>query len=173
MTYHTRMLATKTVTLPSSPTTMRSPLWCRDFLRVLGASISWPLLLAMAMLTSLGVGWILLGILLLGAGPSTDADPPSVVAALVVLAGTGILAWLVAEFFASVWVVGLVLGSTLILLLVARVTWTLSSADRGHRPGCLGAWRRRYGRVAGLLERSSQNQSLGAAQCDACKESST
>mgnify|MGYP001255416241 FL=1 len=120
----------KTVTLPSPPTAARSPFWLGDALRVVVASISWVLLMAMALLTALGVGWILLGMVLLGAGPSADADPPPVVAALVLLAVTGALAWVVARFFASARTVGLVIGSTLVLLLVAGVTWTLSSPDR-------------------------------------------
>jgi hypothetical protein len=61
------------------------------------ASVSWALLLATLLLTALGVGWILLGIVLLGAGPSADADTPPVVIALVLLAITGAFAWLVAR----------------------------------------------------------------------------
>lgn len=120
----------KTVTLPSPPTTTRAPLWFRNILRVLLASVSWALLLAATLLTALGVGWILLGIVLLGAGPSADADPPPVVVALVLLVSTGALAWLVATFFASARIVGLAIGSTLVLLLVVGVTWTLSSPGR-------------------------------------------
>jgi CubicO group peptidase (beta-lactamase class C family) len=120
----------KSVTLPSPPTITRSPLWFRQSLRVLLAGVSWVLLLAMTLLTALGVGWILLGILLLGAGPSADADLPPVIVALVLLAITGALAWLVARFFASARIVGLVLGAILVLLLVAGGTWTLSSPER-------------------------------------------
>lgn len=120
----------RTATFPSPPTTARSPLWLRNVLRVLLASVSWALLLATTLLTALGVGWILLGIVLLGAGPSADADPPPLIVALVLLAITGALAWLVARFFASARIVGLALGSTLVLLLVAGVTWTLSSPER-------------------------------------------
>jgi CubicO group peptidase (beta-lactamase class C family) len=120
----------KTATFPSPPATVRSPLWFKNILRVFLASVSWALLLATTLLTALGVGWILLGIVLLGAGPSADAEPPPVIVALVLLAITGTLAWLVARFFASARIVALVLGSTLVLLLVAGVTWTLSSPNR-------------------------------------------
>jgi CubicO group peptidase (beta-lactamase class C family) len=120
----------KTITLPSPPTTSKFPLRLGDALRVLLASVSWALLMAAVLLTALGVGWILLGMVLLGAGPSADADPPPVVVALVLLAITGALAWLVARFVASARTVGLVLGATLALLLVADVTWTLSAPDR-------------------------------------------
>lgn len=119
----------KTITLPSPPTTSRFPLRFGNALRVLLASVSWILLMAAVLLTALGVGWILLGMVLLGAGPSADADPPPMVVALVLLAVTGALAWVVARFFASARMVGLVIGSTLVLLLVAGVTWTLSSPD--------------------------------------------
>jgi CubicO group peptidase (beta-lactamase class C family) len=86
--------------------------------------------MATVLLTALGVGWILLGMVLLGAGPSAEADPPAVVVVLVLLALTGALAWLVARFFASARTVGRVLGSTLVLLLVAGGTWALSSPER-------------------------------------------
>jgi CubicO group peptidase (beta-lactamase class C family) len=120
----------KTATLPSPRTTARSPFWYRNILRLLLAGVSWALLLATTLLTALGVGWILLGIVLLGAGPSADADPPPVVVALALLAITGAFAWLVARFFASARMVGFVLGSIFILLLVAGGTWTLSSPEQ-------------------------------------------
>jgi CubicO group peptidase (beta-lactamase class C family) len=84
----------------------------------------------MVLLTALAAGWILLGVMLLGSGPSADADPPSAVVALVLLALTGALAWLVARFFASARMVGLAIGSILVLLLVAGGTWALSSPER-------------------------------------------
>ena len=120
----------KTVTLPLPPTAAQSPLRLGDALRVLLAGVSWALLMAMVLLTALGVGWILLGMVLLGAGPAADADPPPLVVALVLLVITGALAWVVARFFASARWVGFVIGSTLVLLLVAGVTWTLSAPDR-------------------------------------------
>jgi CubicO group peptidase (beta-lactamase class C family) len=120
----------KTATLLSPPATVRSPLWFRNILRLFLASVSWALLLATTLLTALGIGWILLGVVLLGAGPSVDAEPSPVIAALVLLVITGALAWLIARFFSSTRMVGLVLGSTFVLLLVAGVTWTLSSPDQ-------------------------------------------
>jgi CubicO group peptidase (beta-lactamase class C family) len=120
----------KTITFSSSPTTAKAPLWLGTLLRVLLASATWVLLLASLLFTALGAGWILLGIVLLGAGPSADAEPPPVVVALVLLAITSALAWLVARFFASARIVGLVIGSTLLLLLVAGGTWALSAPER-------------------------------------------
>lgn len=120
----------KAVTLPSPTTSARFPLRLRRILRLLLAGVSWVLLLATALLTALGVGWILLGIVLLGAGPGADADPPPFIVALGLLAITGGLAWLVARFFASTRMVGLVLGTMIVLLLVVGVTWTLSSPDQ-------------------------------------------
>lgn len=120
----------KTVTFPSSPTTTRSPLWLGAIMRVLLASVSWALLLAMFLLTVLALGWIVLGVVLLGAGPSADADLPPLVVAPVLLVITGTLAWLVARFFASARTVGRVLGALLILLLVAGGTWARSTPER-------------------------------------------
>jgi CubicO group peptidase (beta-lactamase class C family) len=87
------------------------------------------LFLASLLLTAFGVGWILLGIVLLGAGPSADAESAPLLIALSLLALTGALAWLVARFFASARTVGLVTGSILVLLLVAGGTWTLAAPD--------------------------------------------
>jgi CubicO group peptidase (beta-lactamase class C family) len=120
----------KTVTFPSTPTTRRFPRWFGNALRVLLASVSWVLLIAMLLLTALAAGWILLGIVLLGAGPSADADPPPMLVAPVFLVITGALAWLVARFFASARMVGLAIGSILVLLLVAGGTWALSAPER-------------------------------------------
>ena len=120
----------KTVTLSSPSITTRPPLWFGNVLRVLLASISWALLLAMVLLTGLAIGWILLGAVLLGAGPSADADIPPLLVAAVLLVITGALAWLVARFFASARTVSRVLGSILVLLLVAGGTWARSSPDR-------------------------------------------
>lgn len=119
----------KSVTLPSTPNTTRFPLWSSHLLRLLLTGISWALFLAMTLLTALGIGWILLGIALLGAGPSADADPPPLLVIVILLASTGALAWLVTRFFASARTVGLVVGSMLVLLLVAGVTWARSSPD--------------------------------------------
>ena len=119
----------RTVTFPSPPTIVRAPLWLGNGLRVFLAFVSWALLLASLLLMALVIGWILLGMVLLGAGPSADAEPPPVVVALVLLALSGALAWLVARFFASAQRVSLVLASMLILLLVAGETWALSSPE--------------------------------------------
>jgi CubicO group peptidase (beta-lactamase class C family) len=120
----------KAAPLPSPPTRSVTSQWLGNVLRVLLASISWVLLLAMALLTALGAGWILLGIVLLGAGPSADADMPPLIVVPVLLALTGVLAWLVARFFASAQMVYLALGSTLTLLLIAGATWASSSPER-------------------------------------------
>lgn len=79
----------KTVTLSSPSITTRPPLWFGNVLRVLLASISWALLLVMVLLTALAIGWILLGVVLLGAGPSADADIPP----LLVAGGTWVLSF--------------------------------------------------------------------------------
>jgi CubicO group peptidase (beta-lactamase class C family) len=91
---------------------------------------SWALLMLTLLLTALLVGWILLAVVLLGSGPSADAQPPPAVPLLVFLLITGGLAWLLVRFFASARLVALAVGSTLILLLVAGVTWALSAPDR-------------------------------------------
>ena len=115
----------KAISPPSPPTTSRSPLWFGAILRVLVASVSWALLLAMFLLTALAFGWILLGLILLGAGPSADTDLPPLIVAPVLLALTGVLAWLVARFFASARVV----GGVLVLLLVAGATWAYAAPE--------------------------------------------
>lgn len=119
----------KSITLPSSPTTSRSPLWFGAILRMLLASVSWALLLAMFLLTALAFGWIMLGVVLLGAGPSADADVPPLIVAPILLAVTGVLAWLVARFFASARTVGLVLGALLVLLFVVGATWAYAAPE--------------------------------------------
>jgi CubicO group peptidase (beta-lactamase class C family) len=88
------------------------------------------MLLLALLITALGIGWILLGVVRLGAGPSAEADIPPEILVPTLLAICGALAWLVARYFASARTVGLVTGSILILLLVAGVTWARSSPDR-------------------------------------------
>lgn len=119
----------KTTTLLSTSIPARSPLWLGNILRVVLVGVSWALLLIMVMLTALATGWILLGVVLLGAGPSADADLPPLVVAPVLLVITGALAWLVARFFASTRVVGGVLGAILLLLLVAGATWAYAAPE--------------------------------------------
>lgn len=120
----------KTVTIPSPPTTTRTPLRLGRLFRICLASVSWALLLAMVLLTAFAAGWILLGLVLLGAGPSADADLPPLLVVPILLAITGALAWLVARFFASARTVSRVLGAILILLLVAGGTWARSAPER-------------------------------------------
>jgi CubicO group peptidase (beta-lactamase class C family) len=120
----------KTITLPSPPILTKSPVSWRGILRVLLAGVCWALLLATVLLTALGVGWILLGLVLLGSGPSANTQPPAMFVAAVLFALTDVLAWLVARFFASARMVGLILGAILLLLLIAGGTWALASPEQ-------------------------------------------
>ena len=116
----------KALILPSLSTTTRFPLWLRKTVHVLLASASWALLLNTALLTALGVGWILLGIVLLGGAPSADADPPPF-----------------ARFFASARIVGLVLGTMFEQNLQPELFGTMTVERlRGDRP--LGAAHLRF-----------------------------
>lgn len=116
-----------TVSKPTTP--WRSTQWWKAIRAILGVA-AWALLMLALLLTATLVGWILLGVVLLGSGPSADADLPLAVPLLALLAITGALAWLVARFFAPARIVGLAIGSTLVLLLVAGGAWALSSPDR-------------------------------------------
>ncbi|HEU5102851.1 MAG TPA: serine hydrolase [Roseiflexaceae bacterium] len=125
----------KPVTASSTPRVSRSPtplrsVWFGQTVHLILGVAGWALLMLFLLLTALGVGWILLGIVLLGSGPAADADPQPIVHALVLLAISGTLAWVVARFFASPRIVGLAVSSTLVLLLVAGGTWALTSPDR-------------------------------------------
>ncbi len=102
----------------------------RSALYVLLGSVSWTLLLLMVLLTALAAGWILLGIVYLGSGPSADADIPPVGMLLTVLGITGTLVWLVVRFFASAKTVGIVIGSVLTLIFAVGGTWALTSPER-------------------------------------------
>lgn len=119
----------KTVALPSPPTPIRSPLWLGHGLRFFLAVVGWALLLITSLLTFVAAGWILLGILLLGAGPSADAEPPPGLLVLALVALSGVLAWLVARFFASARRVTLVLVTMLVLLFIVGGVWALSSPE--------------------------------------------
>jgi CubicO group peptidase (beta-lactamase class C family) len=82
------------------------------------------------LLTAVILGWILLGLVLLGSGPRADADAPTGVILLGLLAVTGGLAWVVAGFFTPARMVVLTLAATTAVLFVAGATWALSSPDR-------------------------------------------
>ena len=79
--------------------------------------------------TAYVVGTILLGLVLLGSGPSSDSDTPVTVIALVSLVITGALAWVIARFFASARTVLLAVSTSVLVLLIAGATWALTSPN--------------------------------------------
>lgn len=89
---------------------------------------AWTLLLLGGLLTALLIGWILLGVALLGSGPSAGGVPvPVILLALLVL--TGLLAWLTARFIASWRRVGQVIGLIVVLVTLVGVTWAVSAPN--------------------------------------------
>jgi CubicO group peptidase (beta-lactamase class C family) len=82
------------------------------------------------LLTAALLGWILLGFVLLGSGPSADADAPTMVIVLGLLAFTGGLAGVVARLFTPARIVALTVAATTAVLFVAGATWALSAPDR-------------------------------------------
>jgi CubicO group peptidase (beta-lactamase class C family) len=89
----------------------------------------WAALLLAVLLTTLLSGWILLGIVLLGSGPSTAGQPvPAILAGIVAV--TGGLVWLTARYLASWRRVGLAIGLILALVALVEVTWALSSPNQ-------------------------------------------
>src|SRR6476661_2670566 len=100
--------AMKTATTPSTPSiptavskpaaSWRSTPWWRALRVILGIA-AWALLMLSLLLSATVVGWIMLGVVLLGSGPAADVDTSPAVVLLALLALTGALAWVVARFF--------------------------------------------------------------------------
>ena len=95
---------------------------------VLGVA-AWALLILAGLFSMLLLGWILLGIILLGNGPSTNGVPvPEILIGLLAL--TGCLAWLTTRYFASWRRVGLIIGLILVLTSIVELTWALSAPNQ-------------------------------------------
>jgi hypothetical protein len=95
----------------------------------LRAIVCWVAFLPAALLTTLFVGWVLLGMVLLGSGPSTAGAPvPAILVALLV--GTIALAWLAARFAASWPSVGRAAGLLVALVALVGGTWVLAAPDQ-------------------------------------------
>lgn len=122
-TINEAMLVTRLQTL------LRSSPFGRALRAIVGVA-AWGLLLFILLLTLLLAAWVLLAVVLLGSGPATDTDGPTLVVLAVLLALTGGLAWLVARYVAPARRVVWTVGSILALLLIIGTTWALSSPDQ-------------------------------------------
>lgn len=121
------MTSPSTISKPITP--WRSTLWWRTIRVILGI-VAWALLMLFLLLTAYVVGAVLLGLMLLGSGPSADSDTPVLVIALVSLLITGALALLIARFFTPMRTVLLVVGTAVLVLLIAGATWASVAPDR-------------------------------------------
>ena len=97
---------------------------------VLG-SASWGLLILAALLTAFLLGWVMLGVVLIGSGPCSGPTAPPV---LPILAGLLVitlgLAWLSVRFAASWRQVGRAIAVIFVLLAIVETTWALSAPDQ-------------------------------------------
>jgi hypothetical protein len=118
-------------TMTTSSSTAGSRRWpaSRPALGMIAAAATWMALVVVILFTSLLLGWILLGIALLGSGPAPGGQPvPAMLLALLALASG--LAWLTAQYIASWRGVGLVIAVVLTLGSLVGATWALSSPDQ-------------------------------------------
>jgi hypothetical protein len=96
------------------------------FRRAVGAVAMWLLLVVALLVTTLSLGWIILGLLLLGNGPSGDGQPVSAII-LALLAISGALAWFAARHTASWRPVCMTIAIIVILVALIGGTWALSA----------------------------------------------
>jgi hypothetical protein len=96
------------------------------FRRALSAVAAWLLLVVALLVTTLSLGWIILGFLFLGSGPSGDAQPVSTII-LALLAISGALAWFTARHTASWRPVCMTVAIIVTLVALIGGTWTLSA----------------------------------------------
>jgi CubicO group peptidase (beta-lactamase class C family) len=100
-----------------------------NVVRAFGAGGLWISLLLATLLTTIAIGRVLLGVVLLGSGPSPEAGPlPAILGALLIV--TAGLAWLTARFAASWRSVGRAVGLLVGGLALVGVTWALSAPDQ-------------------------------------------
>ena len=103
----------------------------RSALSTAAAAATWIALLVVVLLTTLLLEWVLLGIVLVGSGPSSTGQPvPAILASLVALACC--LAWVTTRYVASARKVGLVIRLLFALVSLVGVTWALSSPDQAQ-----------------------------------------
>lgn len=95
---------------------------------VLSGVAAWLLLILAGLLTALLLGWVVLGVLLLGSGPYAAGIPVPVIL-LALLALTGCLAWLTARYFASWRRVGQSTGLIVALVFFVGAIWALSAPN--------------------------------------------
>jgi hypothetical protein len=100
--------------------------------RALGAAgrvTTWVLLVVTVLVTTLLLGWTVLGLALLGSGPSHDAQPvPAILAAL--LAVSAASAWLTARYTASWRSIGTTIAAIVTVVLLVGGTWALSAPSQ-------------------------------------------
>jgi CubicO group peptidase (beta-lactamase class C family) len=117
-------------------TTYGHTTWLRNGLRLVGTIFGWAFLTLSTLLTGFLSGWVLLAAARLHSLPQDK-----VFYVWLVLVGITIgLAWLVARFVASWRTVGWVVGSTLVVLLVTWIGWSLMYPTRALFLARQSAW---------------------------------
>ena len=99
----------------------------RDVLRMIGAMLGWPLLVMTTLVTGYAMSWILYALIRLGRVAAIGDVLPTLLVFLLCTVG---LAWLVGRFVASARTVGRVILTTLGLLLILGVIWTVAYPDQ-------------------------------------------
>jgi len=98
----------------------------RGALGAAGRVASCVLLVVAVLVTTLLLGWVVLGLALLGRGPSDDAQPVSTIIAAL-LAITGVSAWVTARYTASWQSIGAIIAAIVTLVILVAGTWALSA----------------------------------------------
>ena len=119
------MISTSSI---SKLTTSKQSTRFRRVISVILRAAAWALLTLAALVTTLLVGWVLLGVVLLGSEPNAGGTPiPVILLTLLVL--TGLLAWLTARYFASWRRVGQTIGIMMGLVVLVGMTWAVSAPN--------------------------------------------
>jgi CubicO group peptidase (beta-lactamase class C family) len=126
-------MGTMTEARGASTTDLGNGLCHGEVRRWVRATICWAPFLLAVLLTTLFLGWILLGIVLLGSGPYSSpyaAAPPVLPVLAGTIAITASLAWLTARLAASWRQVVRAVGLVVTVVAVVGVTWALSAPDQ-------------------------------------------